>query len=361
MGLAWEGYQPHFFILSIIFPILATIAVGLRFHARRLARQKLGADDWLIVAALIFCYAWCVNIVVDSQLGNLGGHMQFTPQGIPIMGENFALFRQTNYVSVVLACPTLGLIKLSIAFLYKRIFASHMFQRVAWVVIAILIAWTVSNTLAGIFACWPIQAQWKTMSHSQCVNLRALYSSGVISNTIIDVIVIIVPVYNVWHLQMPLKRKIGVCLIFLLGGFVIIAGIVRMVFLLETYSILKTPLWYDYSYDISPAILWTIVELNLGVICACLPLMRPVWSAFGMDHRMKSLLSKIGASLSSSTSRSSMPSFVKKSDDRSDSTPSECSDASLRALKQQYDQDIALYSIEDETHAHHSRCGTGAV
>jgi hypothetical protein len=139
-----------------------------------------------------------------------------------------------------------------------------MFQRVAWVVIAILIAWIVANTFASIFACWPIQAQWKVLSHSQCVDIRALYTSGVISNTIIDgqselklqqnmlsltplVIVIVVPIYNVWQLQMPLRRKIGVCLIFALGGFVIIAGIVRMVYLIETYSILKTPIWYDYS------------------------------------------------------------------------------------------------------------------
>ena len=47
--------------------------------------------------------------------------------------------------------------------------------------------------------------------------------------------------------------------------------------------------------EYSPPMLWTVVELNLGVICACLALMRPVWRATVES----SFVSKIFSSFSS--------------------------------------------------------------
>lgn len=97
---------------------------------------------------------------------------------------------------------------------------------------------------------------------------------------------------------MPLRRKIAVVAIFALGSFVIITGVIRLIMLVGVYSSLDDPTWVDISCRPSPLhmcdrsgisnrsideysrpILWTVVELNLGVTCACLPLMRPVWRA----------------------------------------------------------------------------------
>jgi hypothetical protein len=48
------GDRKHtFLVVGIIFPIIAAVSVLLRFKARRLARQKLQADDWLALAALV--------------------------------------------------------------------------------------------------------------------------------------------------------------------------------------------------------------------------------------------------------------------------------------------------------------------
>ena len=40
-------------ILSIVFPIIAFVAVILRFEARRIKRLRLEADDWTIVVTLV--------------------------------------------------------------------------------------------------------------------------------------------------------------------------------------------------------------------------------------------------------------------------------------------------------------------
>lgn len=40
-------------VLSVVFSVLASIAVGLRFYARRVKRVGVLLEDWLILAALV--------------------------------------------------------------------------------------------------------------------------------------------------------------------------------------------------------------------------------------------------------------------------------------------------------------------
>ena len=46
-------YKIDFLIVGTVFPILAGLSVALRFKARFLAKQKLLADDWLALAAMV--------------------------------------------------------------------------------------------------------------------------------------------------------------------------------------------------------------------------------------------------------------------------------------------------------------------
>ncbi len=40
-------------VVATTFPILATLAVGLRFYARKIKSQALKLDDWTIVLTLV--------------------------------------------------------------------------------------------------------------------------------------------------------------------------------------------------------------------------------------------------------------------------------------------------------------------
>ena len=46
-------------VVSIIFPILALIAVGLRLYARRIKSLALKADDYVILVALVDMTSSC--------------------------------------------------------------------------------------------------------------------------------------------------------------------------------------------------------------------------------------------------------------------------------------------------------------
>ena len=121
-----------------------------------------------------------------------------------------------------------------------------------------------------------------------------------LSLILVIVLILSLPVYNVWKLQMPVTRKLAVISIFLLGGFVVVAGIVRFVFLVNAFTALedphddvscRSPKFYGDARmltmlldNFAPAIYWTIVELNVGVISACLPCLRPLYSAYKLDQ-----------------------------------------------------------------------------
>lgn len=65
-----QGEQLTIWGLDIAFPIIAILAVVLRFQARRIKRQKLGSDDWTIVAALVWFLASGPRAVSVSILTN---------------------------------------------------------------------------------------------------------------------------------------------------------------------------------------------------------------------------------------------------------------------------------------------------
>ena len=85
-----------------------------------------------------------------------------------------------------------------------------------------------------------------------------------------DIAILILPMHPVWHLRIPQAQKLAVMGIFLLGGFVCIASIVRLYYLDRISN--SDPTWTTFN-----AATWSTVEVCLGVVSACLPVMSPLF------------------------------------------------------------------------------------
>ena len=81
--------------VSVIFTVLATLAVIARFWSRRLKRTHPALDDWLIVAGLICYYLCVIQTILQVCLGRLGHHLKdgVTPDQIIVMGKVCPLCR----------------------------------------------------------------------------------------------------------------------------------------------------------------------------------------------------------------------------------------------------------------------------
>ncbi|MCJ1369980.1 hypothetical protein MMC20_001192 [Loxospora ochrophaea] len=284
--------RPTILGLSIAFPIIAIISVVLRFEARRIKRLKLGADDWTILAALLLTIGVTLDVVIDSRLGDLGVHTVFMPDGMPVDKEQFEVFTKTLYVLELLLWPSVGLNKISVLLLYKRIFTYRGFKILVWCSIGIVTASTIAFTFALMFSCRPISARWNdTLDFTTCVDQTALLIAALATDVITDGLILILPVYNIWKLQMPLHRKLAIIGIFLLGGLVTITGIIRLHFFTLIYSSLKSKLFTvaDSEYSYAPVLYWSIIETNVGILSACLPTFRPLYDGY----RLNTLASRV--------------------------------------------------------------------
>ena len=89
---------------------------------------------------------------------------------------------------------------------------------------------------------------------------------------VIDLVLAGLPWAIVWTLNMKKKEKLNIALSLSLGVFAAICGIVR------TYELQGLSRVTDYSYGTVSLVLWSASELLITIICANIPMLRPLFT-----------------------------------------------------------------------------------
>ncbi|KAI0518513.1 hypothetical protein F5B22DRAFT_599503 [Xylaria bambusicola] len=210
--------------------------------------------------------------------------MPLDKHGVPqIHDPRFVLFTKIEFLSIIFSPLSLGPTKLSIVCFYRRIFRGSKFSILTSILLAVIASWAAAFFFAGLLICVPVEAFWTQDPAARCFVPIPLFYTGAISDTIVDVIILSIPVPLVWKLNLPTKQKISVSLIFLLGAFIIGISAARIALFVHAGTSLKEAT--DISYDTSPTLYWSQLECSVAVICACLPTLRIVLN----DVSVKSL------------------------------------------------------------------------
>ncbi|KAF2172692.1 hypothetical protein M409DRAFT_16653 [Zasmidium cellare ATCC 36951] len=98
-----------------------------------------------------------------------------------------------------------------------------------------------------------------------CVNLNALIFATAAINIILDFAVILLPIPKLWSLSIATRKKVAVCVTFCIGLFVTLCSIIR----LRTLAVWGSAPNVTWLYN--PIAIWSNTEINLGVVCACMP------------------------------------------------------------------------------------------
>lgn len=110
----------------------------------------------------------------------------------------------------------MNIVKVSFLFQYRRIFQSSRVQNICfWVIIGVILWACVQTTLLGT-SCLPVSILVPSTAGWCLDTLPVWYISSAISIAT-DVIIFCIPLPSVWKLQLPIKQKIMVILIFCLG------------------------------------------------------------------------------------------------------------------------------------------------
>jgi hypothetical protein len=97
-------------------------------------------------------------------------------------------------------------------------------------------------------------------------------------NTAGDVFVFSLPIAMLSQLQLSRANKFSLFAVFATGAFAIAAGIVRL-----TRSLEAIRLGADVTWITADIYIWTAVEAGVGLICACLPVIGPL---FGIARKL---------------------------------------------------------------------------
>ena len=191
----------------------------------------------------------------------------------------------------VLYNPAIVAIKMSILLLYRRIFTARYasFNRSIWCIGGFVLSYSIIQIVLTIFHCNPVDALWDPTVKAKCINFHTV---GIVFSSLnigTDILILCLPVPELWKLNMPRRRKYELMGMFFLGGLfvfpsligggsltvlsVCVASIIRVPYIAQLS--LLDPSWSDVYGAI-----WSIVELSLGIVSACLPTLGPLFLHF---------------------------------------------------------------------------------
>ncbi|KAG5288856.1 Pth11-like integral membrane protein [Histoplasma capsulatum G186AR] len=244
---------------------LAVISVALRFFTRvKVQNFTVKADDWLILVSLASVTCSFALAISGGQYG-LGKHVWIVP-----LSDVMVLIK-LHYIYMFMYILNVPLIKFSILLFYRRIFGMNWSM---WVCFFLSGGYYIACTITLIIACQPISYYWTQVQDAKSGSCRfqphIFYLGNAAANVATDVLILLVPIPLVWKLQMPTSKKILVSSLFLLGTFVCVVSIIRIKFMGELARA------KDVTFILVNIFLWSFVEPCIGIVCACLPTLRPL-------------------------------------------------------------------------------------
>ncbi|MCJ1457688.1 hypothetical protein MMC28_008057 [Mycoblastus sanguinarius] len=257
-------------ILLSVLSLIATLAVILRFWARRIQKIGFELNDYLIVLGLVFSIAdfsvtsfgivFFRSAMSESQADN--------PETI--------LKAKTMDLKLIFICPLIWVISVSftrasIISLYIRIFRTRKFLIACYVILAINAFFFIGTVLADCLICRPITFRWSYGTGGICGDQQSLdYFIGVF-NLLMDITVVVMPMPVLWGLQMAVGKKAVLSVMFGMGIGICVVTFCRIYITTTINGSNREAVYFKIG-------LLANLEALFGVINACLPTMRPVFN-----------------------------------------------------------------------------------
>ncbi|KAL6705174.1 hypothetical protein ACN47E_007279 [Coniothyrium glycines] len=266
-----EGYPPASRVGELRTIAIATIVLAipvllLRLYSRWLKNGRLWSDDAFAIIAAIFLISVSAIILRMSQMG-FGMHYWNVP------AENGVALLKMFYVCQMLYILVQIFSKVAILVLYSRLFPDfiHYFQWTVRCMIAFMFIHGAVFFFLVTFQCLPINSIWDKTIVGKCLPVSVVIGFlGAALSIVEDFIILLLPIRELWKLQMNTKKKIGLVLLLSIGSFASVTSIVRLKY------VLKYANTYDATWDNVDVIKWSLIEILSACICGNLMPLRPL-------------------------------------------------------------------------------------
>lgn len=243
---------------------VALIFIVLRLHVKLAITHQWGWDDMSCVIGFVCIVAH--NILYFTQLGpgdRHSTHVQLTESYL-----KRTLAGKDTYAASAL------FVKLSLFLLYLRLFSPSRTTR--WLVYGGIFACGAFYTSSIVMVCALCSPKpgepnnsstWLLASQSCGISTIRLAVAQSAFSALSDAYLIVLPVQLVFRLQLPMRRKIGVSIIFMIGLIAIACSVSSLAYRIKLLHTTDST-WFGTR-------IWVLStsEVSAGIICSCTPVL----------------------------------------------------------------------------------------
>ncbi|KAI2464902.1 hypothetical protein F4781DRAFT_49929 [Annulohypoxylon bovei var. microspora] len=216
---------------------------------------------------MLLSLAGMAIVIAEVQYG-AGRHVTYLDPEMIRIGLKLNFIWQPIYLWAI---PTA---KISIAFFLMRIRPTLVYIRMIQAVILFLLAFTFACFMTLMLQCSNLAAIWDSRVGGRCWSPEAIrgirYTNSII-NVTTDFFFALLPIPIMWNIQTNARAKLSLICVVGVGIFACIAG------LLKSLSYLNFGKTDDVLWESTDMTVWCAVELNTGIIAACMPCISPLF------------------------------------------------------------------------------------
>jgi hypothetical protein len=204
----------------VVMTVLSSMVLGLRLYTRIFIRRLTGLDDMLVVLSWLGCMAWLVicfqGTAHESHSQNVTDRFIAFPYGFGqhlwnVTTEQLKVYTKMLVGIMVVYVWTPALAKLSLLALYYRLNPDYKIRACIYALATLVSGYSLAITIVAAGPCNP---QFHT--DQKCLTDLNLFMACV--NIITDFLILCLPVPMLRALQLPMKQKVLLGLVFALGS-----------------------------------------------------------------------------------------------------------------------------------------------
>ncbi|KAG0156121.1 hypothetical protein PDIDSM_3297 [Penicillium digitatum] len=160
-------------IVSVVFTALATCFVAMRMYTRVKLMNRVEANDWMVIIALVNSYVFMALDIIEAVSG-MGVHLKNIPPSI-LERQMKAFWLTIPFYNAAVLCA-----KASILMQYFRVFPTHRMRVVCWVMITFLGIYGTWAVISAFLNCVPVAKFWDESIPGFCLSKTNLWFSNAI-------------------------------------------------------------------------------------------------------------------------------------------------------------------------------------
>lgn len=229
--------------------------------------KKPGMDDYMSIGALIFTLGYLAVLYLGKTNG-MG-----SPMGTLSTDEMETLLKITFSIELMYYA-IIGCVKSSIVFMYDRFAVSATMKKLCLATNIVLLVFFIVCVGVVVGQCRPLEKAWDVARfvEGSCIDTTAFFYFTSGFGILMDCWILILPLPTLKHLQITRRSRRVLYGVFGIGALATAFSCARL-YSINTYTKATDPF-----RDSTLVNVWSMVEVNVAIWCACAPALKPIFS-----------------------------------------------------------------------------------